>query len=423
MSDEIVSQVPAIFSSKERAALVARALSEAARRARFSTKRRQSLTTGSLRERRGAQLLRLFKICSFIGIVAVPSLLYAGYITRIASSQYTAEARFTVRGGLPTSIDQIGKSTGAPNLLIIQDTQVILNFMQSRAMVESLNKAVDYESLFEEPSIDWLSRLKPNQAIEQVLKYWKKHIAVSVQMPSGIVVFTVRAFSPDEAVRISHAALDASELLVNQMNDKMRTDAVALADTERKRAAANMATTRANLERARNEEGILSATDESKGVNTLIEQVQAQTLKLQQEYDSQRRYVRADAPQLKNLQTKIDASDKEVEALRARLTRSGPTTGKGGKSVLSGSMSRLDLANLENSIAEKIYATSLSALEQARLAGESKLMYLNAFVEPVAAEQAEYPKRGLDLSIFVLAAISAWIVIVGGLLLARNSFR
>ena len=74
MSEEVVGQVPTVFSSKERAALVARALSEAARRARFSTKRRRSLTAGGLRARRGERLIRLLRIWTFIGIVAVPCL-------------------------------------------------------------------------------------------------------------------------------------------------------------------------------------------------------------------------------------------------------------------------------------------------------------------------------------------------------------
>ena len=105
MSDEIVGQTPAVFSSKERAALVARALSEAARRARFSTKRKRSLTSSGVRQRRGARVLRLLKIWSFFGIVAVPVVVYAGYLFFIATPQYTAEARFTVRGGMPAGIN------------------------------------------------------------------------------------------------------------------------------------------------------------------------------------------------------------------------------------------------------------------------------------------------------------------------------
>ena len=417
MSDDLVGQVPAVFSSKERAALVARALNEAARRARFSTKRRRSLLTGTLRERRSARLFHLLVVWTFIGIVAVPGLLYAAYLFRVASPQYVAEARFTVRGGLPASLDQLGKGVNAPSLLIIQDTQVILNYMQSRGMVEDLERSVGYQSLFSAGSIDWLSRLKPHQAIERVVAYWKQHVALSVQMPSGIVVFTVRAFSPGDAVTLSTAALRASEQLVNRMNDTMRQDAMSLAEAERRRSEASLAARRADLERARNQEGILNVADESKGLTTLIGNVQAQILDMRQEYDSQRRYVRADVPQLRNLQTKIDAAEKQVAALRAKMTQTGPAPAK----ALSGSISRLDQANLENSIAEKLYAASLTALEQAHLASEGKLMYINAFVQPVVAQQAEYPKRGLDMLIFVLVAATAWGAVVGGLSLVKGS--
>jgi capsular polysaccharide transport system permease protein len=345
MSDEAVGQVPAVFSSKERAALVARALSEAARRARFSTKRRRATPGGSLRAQRGARLLRWLRIGTFVGIVAVPCLAFAVYIFAIASPQYTAEARFTVRGGMPVGITGLGKLGGAPTMLIVQDTQVILNFMKSRAMVEGLDRAVNLQNLYAAKSIDRWSRLKRHQFIEKVTKYWERHISLSVQMPSGIVTFTVRAFTPDDAVRIANAAIDSSEQLVNTMNDKMREDAVALAETERQHSQNNLATARTNLENARNEEGMLSAGEESKALTTLIGTVEKEQVTMQQQYDSSRRYVRADAPQLKNLQSKIDAAQKEIATLRAQMTRSGPSSGD-DKPVLSGSMSHLDYANL-----------------------------------------------------------------------------
>lgn len=422
MSDDTVSQVPAVFSSKERAALVARALSDAARRARFSTKRRRTLTGGGLRARRGERLLKLMRIWTLVGVVVLPSALFAGYIFGVASPQYVAEARFTVRGGLPTGLEGMGKLSSAPTMLIVQDTQVILDFMKSRAMVEDLKRNVDLESLYQGESVDWLSRLKAHLPIEKVVKYWDKHIKMSVELPSGIVDFQVRAFTPDDAVTISKAALAASETLVNDMNNKMRQDAVALAESERERSQESLAKARANLERARNEEGMLSASEESSSLTKLIESVQQQMITMQQTYDSQRRYVRADAPQLRNLQTKIDASQKEIDTLKKQITRSGPGKPGANQPVLSGAMSRLDYANLEDKIAERIYGVSLAALEQARLASENKLMYINTFVEPIAAQQSEYPKRGLDMIIFVAIAVAVWGAIAWSLSLARNAF-
>ena len=238
-------------------------------------------------------------------------------------------------------------------------------------------------------------------------------------MPSGIVDFTVRAFSPEEAVKVSNAALDASEQLVNQMNDKMREDAVQLADTERQRSQEALADTRANLQKIRNEEGMLDAKQQGTAVMQLISTVEEEKIKLQQEYDSNRRYVRPDAPQMRNLQTKLDAAQKQLDALKAQVTRS-PNTKNDGSKVLSGSTSRLDYANLENQIAERIYGGSVAALEKARILSESKLLYLNAFIRPVEAQESEYPKRGLDMLLFALASVAVWGVTLFGISLARH---
>ena len=127
-----------------------------------------------------------------------------------------------------------------------------------------------------------------------------------------------------------------------------------------------------------------------------------------------------DAPQMRNLQTKLDAAQKQLDALNAQVTRSPGTKDDGGK-VLSGSTSRLDYANLENQIAEKIYGGSLAALEQAR---------------PPVRGQAALPQRlhpagrggaigisqalGSTCLLFALAAVAIWGVTLFGISLARH---
>lgn len=420
MTDEGVNQTPTIYSSKERAALVAKALGEAARRARFSTKRRKSMTSGGFRARRGERLFKLLRFWSFILVFVVPTVLGAIYFGLIASDQYTAEARFTVRGGLPPAIDSIGSLTGAPSILIIQDTQIIINYIESRALVETLQKEVDVEALYQRSSVDYFSRLETDLPIEKVVKYWKKHIELSVQMPAGIVVFTVKAFTPKDAVKIADAALASSEDLVNRMNDQMRNDAVSLANAESRRSLDHLAIARADLEKARNSEGMLSAEEQSSALTGLMTKLRGEMIKMQQDYDSQRRYVRADAPQLRSLQSKIQAANGELAKLQAQAT-DAKSAADGTSRVLSGSMSRLDYANLESEIAEKIYAGSLAAVEHAKLASETKLMYINTFVKPVAAEEAKYPRRGLDILLVALACFALWGAIVGALAVARTN--
>ena len=47
-------------------------------------------------------------------------------------------------------------------------------------------------------------------------------------------------------------------------------------------------------------------------------------------------------------------------------------------------------------------------------------MYINTFVEPVAAQQAEYPKRALDLFLFLAASLAIWGALIGVLTLTRG---
>lgn len=449
MSDGSLGQVPTVFSSKERAALVAKALSEAARRARFSTKRRRSATSGGLRARRGERIMRLVRMVSFVGIVAVPITVFGIYIFAVASSQYSAEARFTVISGIPAGDETGGASklAGLAGEMIVQNTQIIMAYLESRAAVETLDKSIGLKSLFENPDIDYFSRLSKRKPIEKVVKYWDSHLDLKVQLPSGIVTFAVRAFSPQDSVRITRAALDAAEELVNRLNDQIRADAVRVADNARKSAQTHLVATRTALEEARNQEGMLSAEATSESFSKLIDETRSQMMALQESYDSQRRFVSADAPQLRNLKTKIDAARSQIAELEARITAGatasataaatnsaganaagGAPAGEGPSDdgaaaqphVLSMSMTRLDYARLENEIAEKIYAASLAAVEQARIASEIKLMYVNRFIEPVLPEQSRYPRRGLDFAIMCIASLAIWGIILLATRVALN---
>jgi hypothetical protein len=70
-------------------------------------------------------------------------------------------------------------------------------------------------------------------------------------MPAGIVDVKIRAFTPDDALAIGRAALEISETLINDLNDRMNRDALANAESEVERASARLAQSRLALETAR----------------------------------------------------------------------------------------------------------------------------------------------------------------------------
>ena len=406
------------LTPRERSQLIARALSDAARRARFSTRSRKTLGAGGFKARRGQRLVRIILMVTFALMVVVPSVATAVYYGLIASDQYVSETRFTVRGGIQPKLDAIGALTGVPSIQIIQDTQVIMNFMQSRALIEALDAKIGLRALYSRPDIDALARLDPKKPIEKILKYWKSMVDVSVQMPSGIVVMDIKAFTPEDSVRIAKAVLEESEALVNDMNDRMRNDAVALSKAEQTRANEQLAAARTALEQARNTEGTLNAEASADAINTLIAGVKSDLVKMQQEYEAQKRYVSENAPQMRNTLTRIAAANQQIAFLQSQLT---VTSGYDGSTpVVSASMNKLDYLEFQSKVAEKIYAAATVSAERARIVSESQLMYINAFVAPVPPEEARYPHRAFTTFLISLGALAIWGALSGLLVVARN---
>jgi capsular polysaccharide transport system permease protein len=409
------------LTALERAQAISRRLSDAARRARFSTRARGANRGGSFQARRGAELIRILTLATFVLMVAVPNLVAVLYFGLIASDQYISEARFTVSSGVIPKMDGLGSVTGVPPILIIQDTQVVTNYIQSRPMVEALERTVGLRNIYSSPSIDWWARFRKTKPIEKFIDYWGKMNSASISMPSGIVILSVRAFSPQDAKRIADEVVRLSEDLINDLNDRIRRDTVLTAERDMQQAAQQLGKARMQMEFVRNAEGLIEVGETNKALSNLAADTQGDLLKAQQEYDTQIRYVSADAPQMQVLKSRIAALKSQVEQLQAQMTTQGEQAASAeADQALSGKMTKYAEADLEERIAEKRYALSAAAVEAARMLSERRMLYLHEIVAPALPEESEYPKRWLDVGMTFVASLIAWLSTVAAMAFARN---
>ena len=145
-------------------------------------------------------------------------------------------------------------------------------------------------------------------------------------MPSGIVEFKVRAFTREDSARIGQAVLDLSEALINDLNKRMNRDAIFNAEVQLERAASRLTKARLDLEKARNEGGLLDANKAGDALNGLITEARGALLQLQQEYTSQRTVVLESAPQMKALKSRIDATVAQISELESKVTTTNRST-------------------------------------------------------------------------------------------------
>ena len=399
----------------ERARLVSEALADAARRARFSSRSRRQ-THGGFGAREGQVLMKFFISLTFWLMVVLPTVAGVVYFGWLASDRFEAEIKFTVTGAEAPMVDGFGALTGLPSADTIQDTQIVANHLQSRAAVEALEKKVGLRSLYSASDVDWLSRFNGTKPIERLVKYWQSMAHVAIQMPAGIVSVRVQAFTPAASHDIAAALIEISEKLINDLNDRMNRDTLTLSESELERASQRLMQARLNIEKARNDEGVLDATRAAEGIARLITETRSQLLLMQQEYRTQLRVVSESAPQMQNLRARINALEGQIADLESQLTRRDAK----GNPTLSASMLRFSALELERQIAEKLYAGAVASLEVARMNAERKKMYLNTFVAPSIPQEARYPKRGLSIFLTVIGSLALWGCVVGGVVLVRN---
>ena len=401
-----------------RAQRVQAALVESVRRARHSSKSRKSYDTGVFARRRGARAVAIAYLLSFVFLLVLPSVAGVIYFAFIASPQYQVETRFTVQGGEARSLDGIGVITGLPSLMIVQDTQIIANFIRSRAMVEELQERIDLRRIYGSKDVDWIARFDDAKPLERLVDYWKSMTDVSIQLPGGILIVTVRAFSAEDALLVGQTVLQLSEKLVNEINQRMLKDNLESAKQELERAASRLSRARQTLETARNSEGILDIGVASRAMTDLVTGLKGDLLKLQQEYASQSKSVSKTAPQMRVLENRIAAVSAQIANLESKMT--GQEAAPLGNQRLSSSYTRFAELELERKIAEQHYSSAVAAVEIARTVTERRLVYLQPFVFPSLPHTAEYPKRSLSILVVVACAFVAWASTVGSIALARN---
>ena len=106
----------------------------------------------------------------FLLVVVLPTLFAGIYYGFVASDQYVTDIRFGVRSADPERNDASGMIQGSQTASasqIVLQSNVVVEYMKSREIVEAVDKDLDLRKIFSLPSVDYFSRLDPNAPIER----------------------------------------------------------------------------------------------------------------------------------------------------------------------------------------------------------------------------------------------------------------
>ena len=346
------------------------------------------------------------RLLAFIAIVVVPTMLTAFYLFAAASDQYVAELRFTLNSADAPRLDAAALLTGltTPTPPAALESQILVQYIGSRAIVDRIDAVLDLRRLFSPSHADWWARLPMPATIEMLVRYWKGQVEPVYDPANGTVTVRVRAFDPDDALRLAEAVVASCEALVNELSLRSRNDALAHANTELAQAEDRLKTALARIRAFRDREGLIDPARAAAANGVLAARLRDDLARANTDLTILKRYMRDDALSIQVLTARIRAIELQQQSLAAEMT--DPDEARSDR--MSRRLGEYEQIESERRFAEASYQLALRGVEQARASAERQRVFIASFVPPSLPEEPLYPKRWRTLGTVVLIAFALW---------------
>lgn len=345
--------------------------------------------------------------CSFVVFVLIPTLLSAVYYTFIAADRYVSGAGFAIRGmNAGSGMDLFGTFTGfASSGSTVSDSYILLKFLKSRDLVERLEAKLPLRSAYGDSNGDFLSRLSNDTEIETIVEYWKNHIKTTFDNTSGIITFEVDAFSPKTAQEIANLVLFYSKILVNDLSESARQDAVSYAEGEVTRAETRLKNALEQLRLFRSQEQSLDPSRVAQVQIEIVGGLEKQLADVRARISALQPSVSADSPPLRILQRQANALEQQIGELNAEMS-TGRTNNN--TATLTGLLATYETLEVERNFAQQSYVSALASMEKARVDANRQQRYLAIYSTPATPQEAIYPYRRLNIFIIFATLTLIW---------------
>lgn len=344
--------------------------------------------------------LRRWLVALVFVVPVVTSLLYN---FAIATPRYASEIAFVVRSSQKPhdrlSIISLGQG-GA--ISTSDDSEAVLAYLKSRDILDQVNRDGLVARIFARPALDPIAAfpsLLAGNSREDFHRHFQNYVRADFDRATDIIHVQVQSFTAAEAREIARRLLDASERMVNRLNQRAQANIVNGAERDMADATnqVNRVLDRMNAVRSRNriiDPGLDAGASIKLQSGTATELAQVE-VRLNE--------IRRSAPQ----SPLIGQLQARRRALRSQLNRQvGATAGSNGS--LANRLNDYEALVARREIAEKQLMAASFQLVSARDSASRQQLYLEQIARPSLPDEARYPRGWLNLLLTVL--------ICGGLL-------
>ncbi|MGI3183848.1 capsule biosynthesis protein [Nioella aestuarii] len=337
--------------------------------------------------RRRKRLVLLF--ARLMAFVMLPTMLVGYYYYNIATPMYATTTLFQIQKAESSSpAGGLGGLLGGTTFATVQDSIAVQSFLESREAMLLLDEELGLREHFSAPDIDPLNRLAPDASTEDLYALYSRHLTIGYDPTEGMVRMEVLAADPQLSAAFSQALLRYAEERVDQMSHRLRDDQMSGARESYASAEDALAAAQLRVVNLQEQTGILSSEAE---VGALFNQISTFEIQLQNERLRLDELQSVDRPN----QTRVEVAERNIARLEALIAelRSSMTEDANSQVSLARISSELAVAQADLQTRQLMLSQALQALESARLEAERQSLYLTISVNPVAPDEAAFPRK------------------------------
>jgi capsular polysaccharide transport system permease protein len=338
--------------------------------------------------------------------VIVPTFAAILYYGFIASDVYVSESQFVVRSpdkpttsGLGVILKTAGFSNAGDEVYSAQ------SYVLSRDALRAINRNNSFRNAYSGPSISLLDRFNSlgfGGSFEDLYRYYRKEVSIQHDSTSSISTLTVRAYSPEAAVKFNRELLELAEATVNRLNERGRQDLILFAQAEVDDATAKSRDAALNVARFRNVSGVVDPEKQATVQLQMISKLQDELIASRNQLLQLRAFAPAN-PQIPILRTKIAGLARDIDVELNKVA--------GSSRSLSAAAAQYQRLQLESQVADKQLAAAISSLEDARNEARRKQAYVERIDQPNLPDSPLEPRRLRSIfAAFVFGLIAFGIV-------------
>lgn len=338
-----------------------------------------------------------------LATVVVPTCLSAVYFGLIASDVYVSESSFVVRSprtqgslsGLGALLQGAGFSKAQDDIYSVHE------FMRSRDALQGISSIVPLKQEYSSANVDVLSRFNPlgmDGTFEGFYRYYLGMVAIELDSTTSISTLKTKAYTPETALKLNQNLLESAEVLINQLNDRARTDLVSFAEQQVNQARENVQEKADRLNDYRVKYGVYDLELQTKVQLQAISKLQDELIAIKTQY-AQVMAVTPNNPQISSLIAREKSIRTEINSELSKLN------GKGDSSFAT-KAAEFEKLTLESKLAETQFTSALTSFESAKIEMLKKQLYLEKISQPNKPDLALEPQRFKNILItFILGLI------------------